>query len=411
MSKTAKIFFVRKYGENLVYLFFWFLVYTIPILMMYVRTRNHADETFDWDEIVRVWIIEAMFLVLFVLHNFFLAPLLVYKNRRRIYLAIVSVMVVAFAVFEFTFDPLGPRKKHHKFRTEMRKCDGNATNATSAWRSADKPDGNMPPAPQDDKFLHRGPRHRPFMVDQFDFITVIVFVLMLGMNLGIKLLFKQEEDEKKLQQLKNENLNQQLEYLKYQINPHFFMNTLNNIHALVDIDPEKAKESIIELSKLMRYVLYDGNLQMASLQRESDFIDNYIELMRLRYCDKVDIKVERDKSLPDAMIAPLITITYVENAFKHGVSYSQKSFIYITTHVHDRRFLFTCSNSKHKESTEEHGGVGLENTRKRLNLIYGDDYKLSIEDGEKTYIVKLDIPLNFSHNVIENASSEKSKPA
>ena len=183
------------------------------------------------------------------------------------------------------------------------------------------------------------------------------------------------------------------------------MNTLNNIHALVDIDPEKAKESIIELSKLMRYVLYDGNMQMASLQKESDFIDNYIELMRLRYSDRVDIRVERDKTLPDAMIAPLITITYVENAFKHGVSYNEESFIHIITHVKDGRFLFTCRNSKHKESTEEHGGVGLENTRKRLNLIYGDDYSLNIDDGEKAYSVELDIPLNFSQGTTAEGST------
>lgn len=96
------------------------------------------------------------------------------------------------------------------------------------------------------------------------------------------------------------------------------MNTLNNIHALVDIDPEEAKESIIELSNLMRYVLYDGNRPLTSLRKECDFIDNYIELMRLRYSDKVDIKTDRDDNLPDALIAPLITITYVENASSMG---------------------------------------------------------------------------------------------
>ena len=397
--------FVRKHGENLVYLFFWLLVYTIPILMMYVRTRNHTDEMFDWGEIMHVWIIEAIFLFLFLVHNFFLAPLLVYKNKRKLYLSIVSVIVMAYAVFQFTVDPVGPRRRHHKFRTEIQ---NNGGNKQAGFRQADKQDADMRPPMPDDKDPHRGPRHRPFMVDQFDFISVIVFVLMLGMNLGIKLLFKQEEDEKKLQQLRTENLNQQLAYLKYQINPHFFMNTLNNIHALVDIDPEKAKESIIELSKLMRYVLYDGNMQMASLQKESDFIDNYIELMRLRYSDRVDIRVERDKSLPDAMIAPLITITYVENAFKHGVSYNEESFIHIITHVKDGRFLFTCRNSKHKESTEEHGGVGLENTRKRLNLIYGDDYSLNIDDGEKAYSVELDIPLNFSQGTTAEGSTASS---
>lgn len=381
MSKKGILQFPRKHGETLIYAFCWLLVFLIPLLMMYVRTRNHTDEVFDWEELGRVWIAEAAFFVIFLIHNYLLAPLLVYKKRRGLYLGIVSVLVIGFGIYQFSTRPAGPH--HHKYKMRMEQvCKQKKA------MGIDNPDQMGPPP---------GPHHRPFIVDQFDFISVIILVLMLGMNVAVKLLFKQNESEKKLQQLKNENLHQQLEYLKYQINPHFFMNTLNNIHALVDIDPEEAKESIIELSKLMRYVLYDGNKQMSSLQKESDFIDNYIELMKLRYSDKVEIVVDRDKSFPDVLVAPLITITYVENAFKHGVSYRLKSFIHITSHVKDGRFLFSCVNSKHKESTEEHGGVGLENTRKRLDLIYGDDYKLDIEDGEETYSVRLEIPLNYGN--------------
>lgn len=383
MSRKAMTQFMRRKGETLTYIFFWLVVFLIPILMMYVRTRNHTDEIFEWGEIFHVWALSATFLVLFVVHNYLLAPLLIYKHRRTMYFSIVGVIIVAFGIFQFTVKPSPPHKRHGKRPTkEIRMGD---RQVPPDGKTFDMRDGSTPP-PE--------PHRHPFMVDQFDFISVIVLILMLGMNLGIKLLFKQEDDEKKLQELQNKNLNQQLEYLKYQINPHFFMNTLNNIHALVDIDPEEAKQSIIELSKLMRYVLYEGNRPMTSLVKESGFIDNYIELMRLRYSDKVDIRVERDETLPDALIAPLITITYVENAFKHGVSYQHKSFIHITAHVVDGRLHFTCTNSKHKESTDEHGGVGLENTRKRLDLIYGDNYKLDIDDGEDTYSVSLDVPLN-----------------
>ena len=381
MSKKGILQFPRKHGETLIYAFCWLLVFVIPLLMMYVRTRNHTDEVFDLEELGHVWIAEAAFFVIFLIHNYLLAPLLVYKKRRGLYLGIVSVLVIGFGIYQFSTRPSGPH--HHKYKMRMEQiCKQKKA------MGIDNPDRMGPPP---------GHHRRPFIVDQFDFISVIILVLMLGMNVAVKLLFKQNESEKKLQQLKNENLHQQLEYLKYQINPHFFMNTLNNIHALVDIDPEEAKESIIELSKMMRYVLYDGNKQMSSLQKESDFIDNYIELMKLRYSDKVEIVVDRDKSFPDVLVAPLITITYVENAFKHGVSYRLKSFIHITSHVKDGRFLFSCVNSKHKESTEKHGGVGLENTRKRLDLIYGDDYKLDIEDSEETYSVRLEIPLNYGN--------------
>lgn len=399
MPKKSIAKFIRRHGETLAYLFFWVMVYATPVLMMYLRTQNHTDLEFEWDEICHLWLLASVFFLLFVAHNFFLAPLLVYKNKRNIYFPIVSIIVICFAILQFTIRPTGPRHKPRRFRTEMRQpgiCD------TAKIRPYDKGTGNIQPTRPYQMEPPRGPRHRPFFVDQFDFISVIILILMFGMNLGIKLFFKQEEDEKKLQQLRTENLNQQLTYLKYQINPHFFMNTLNNIHALVDIDPEKAKESIIKLSKLMRYVLYDGNMRMSSLQKENDFIANYIELMRLRYSDKVDIRVDTDSSFPDAMIASLITVTYVENAFKHGISYNKSSFIHITAHVRNGRFLFTCRNSKHKESTEEHGGVGLENTRKRLNLIYGDDYTLNIEDTEDTYNVELDIPLNILSSTPEN---------
>ena len=371
MSRKNIITFLRKHTEALIYAFCWMMIFVIPFVMMYLRTRNNTDEPFQWDELIRVWIGEASFLAIFIIHSCFLAPLIIYKNRRKLYFGLVTVIVIAFGIYQFNTRP--PRPRHfHKDRTEM-----------ADYR---QPRPLLPP----------GRHRRPFFVDQVDFVSVIILVLMFGMNLSVKLLFKQNENEKKLQRLMNENLNQQLEYLKFQINPHFFMNTLNNIHALVDIDPEEAKESIIELSNLMRYVLYDGNRPLTSLRKECDFIDNYIELMRLRYSDKVDIRTDRDEILPDALIAPLITITYVENAFKHGVSYQHRSFIHITTHVADGRLLFTCENSKHKESTEEHGGVGLANTRKRLDLIYGNDYTLDINDREDTYFVRLDIPLRFA---------------
>lgn len=371
MSRKNIITFLRKHTEALIYAFCWLMIFVIPFVMMYLRTRNSTDEPFQWDELTRVWVAEGAFLVIFIIHSCFLAPLIIYKNRRKLYFGLVTVIVIAFGIYQFNTRP--PRPRHfHKDRTEM-----------ADYR---QPRPLLPP----------GRHRRPFFVDQVDFVSVIILVLMFGMNLSVKLLFKQNENEKKLQRLMNENLNQQLEYLKFQINPHFFMNTLNNIHALVDIDPEEAKESIIELSNLMRYVLYDGNRPLTSLRKECDFIDNYIELMRLRYSDKVDIKTDRDEILPDALIAPLITITYVENAFKHGVSYQHRSFIHITTHVADGRLLFTCENSKHKESTEEHGGVGLANTRKRLDLIYGNDYTLDINDREDTYFVRLDIPLRFA---------------
>ena len=235
-------------------------------------------------------------------------------------------------------------------------------------------------------------------------MAIVLLILILGANLGIKYYFKTRDDRKRLAELERQNLEQQLEYLRYQINPHFFMNTLNNIHALVDIDPEKAKDTILELSKMMRFVLYEGNKQGVPLSREMDFIRHYVTLMQLRYTDKVRITLDLPSEVPDRQIPPLILITFIENAFKHGVSYQHDSFIEAKVVVEGDKLRFSCRNSKSEKSNEERlqvggsssgtkGGVGLDNVRKRLNLLYDNRYSLNIKDEANTYCVQLNIPL------------------
>ena len=156
-----------------------------------------------------------------------------------------------------------------------------------------------------------GPKPPAFM-GEHDIVALIILLLMLGMNLGVKYYFKSRHDAKQLMVLEKENLEQQLEYLKYQINPHFFMNTLNNIHALVDIDPEQAKDTILELSKMMRFALYEGDKKGVPLSREFEFIRHYVTLMRMRYTDKVEVKVDLPTETPDYELPPLMLITFIE---------------------------------------------------------------------------------------------------
>jgi len=233
----------------------------------------------------------------------------------------------------------------------------------------------------------------PPIVGERDILAVVVLILMLAANLGIKSFFRSREDRKRLAELEKKNLEQQLEYLRYQINPHFFMNTLNNIHALVDIDPAKAQETILELSKMMRFVLYEGDKQGVPLSREFEFIRTYVTLMQLRYTDKVKITLDLPAEAPDKTIPPLMLISFIENAFKHGVSYQRESFIEVKVSVEEGRLCFACRNSKADVPNEEKGGVGLANVRKRLNLLYDNDYSLRIQDTPDVYNVELNIPL------------------
>ena len=186
-----------------------------------------------------------------------------------------------------------------------------------------------------------------------------------------------------------------MDYLKYQINPHFFMNTLNNIHALIDIDTECAKESVIELSKMMRYVLYDSGSQSISLQNELQFVSNYINLMRIRYTGNVDIEFNYPRSnTSHIFIPPLLFIVFVENAFKHGISYNSASFIRIDVECDQKNVFCSVVNSRNPAKTPNKAGIGLDNVTKRLDLIYGKEYSLKIDDSKpEQYSIKLTIPI------------------
>ena len=184
----------------------------------------------------------------------------------------------------------------------------------------------------------------------------------------------------------------ELEYLKHQINPHFFMNTLNNIHALIDVDTEKAKESVIELSKIMRYILYDSSQPIISLQKEITLLNNYIALMRIRYTDSIDISVNIADNLPDVQIPPLLFISFIENAFKHGISYQHPSFVHIMLETREKELSFYIVNSNFSD-THNPSGIGLENVTKRLQLLYGDKYILETRAEENSFSVNLIIPI------------------
>ena len=368
--------------ENVIYLVVWGLLLAAPILSLYIRTVSDPNISFDWTEVFLVWKRFAVFLLLFVVHNVFLAPLLVHQHKHTLYFSIVVTLLVGFTIYQCSSRPDIKRPLGHRPPPPMEQ----------SHMPPPEFDGQAPfdnPPPRD--FRPDGP---PPIVGEHDILAIVVLILMFGANLGTKYYFRSRGDQKRLMELEKQNLEQQLEYLRYQINPHFFMNTLNNIHALVDIDPEKAQETIVELSKMMRFVLYEGDKRGVPLTKELEFIRTYIKLMQLRYTDKVRIDVNLPSEVPDKTIPPLLLISFIENAFKHGISYQHESFIEMKVAVEDERLHFICHNSKAEIPNEEKGGVGLANVRKRLHLLYDNDFTLRIQDNSDIYTVELIIPLN-----------------
>ncbi len=231
-------------------------------------------------------------------------------------------------------------------------------------------------------------------------LDLVIAVLMLGFDLAIALLFRYQEGQEKARRLETEHLRYELEHLKAQVNPHFLMNMLNNIHGMVEMDPAKAQVMIMELSRLMRYVLYEGAKPRTSLCREADFIAGYVELMRKRYSSrKVHISLELpERNRKRVLLPPLLFISIIENAFKHGISYQSPSFVKIRLCMENDKLRLECMNSIHRRPPKESsaGGVGLANLRQRLQLLYGDGFTLDIAEKDgKTYQVKLIIPCEY----------------
>ncbi len=358
------------------------------------------------------------FIVLFAVHDLVLAPMLVVRKKTVPYILCTFALLGVFSAYILYFDGFMRHRPedmaHHDGRispenlTDDEYSHGDRTLGDDEYFLYDDWDeedrrrgqghfhGERPPEPP-----HHDDEGRPVNPSIF---KIILAVMMLGVNLGAKYYSRYAQEKRRLEGLERENLEYRLECLRYQINPHFFMNTLNNIHALVDISPEKAKESIVELSRLMRHVLYDSSGPTVDLAKEIDFLRHYLYLMRLRYTDSVRI----DYSFPDgplsAQVPPLLMATIVENAFKHGVSYESESFIRLSVSVDGDKVIFRCVNSLAPGGGKEKaGGVGLENISKRLSLLYGDRYVLHLDRRDTEYDVLIVLPSQPLSGAVEAA--------
>lgn len=387
LLKTTKMNY-RK--EHIIYTLLWIVLYLSPVMSMYMRMSTNPHIDFSWEEILNAWKFNTVWVVLFSIHNFLLAPILIIKRRTWLYTALAMLLLAVTMCTLYVMRPDHPM--HHPKSLPPTECKQCNTDKECPECGYDRPYSNDPE--------RRKPEMRLFspmpLFGPGEMVAVFGGLLLMGMNLGVKLYFRSQEATEALTQIEKHALERQLQYLKYQVNPHFFMNTLNNIHALVDIDPERAKASIVELSKLMRYVLYEGNNKLTPLSREVQFLRNYVQLMSMRYnTGNVSISLDAPDVLPDSMLPPLLLVIFVENAFKHGISYRTKSFVEISLQPHADRLLFSCRNSrpeiKHDENMK--GGVGLSNVRRRLDLLFPNDYTLDIKEEEDTYTVKLEIPL------------------
>ena len=223
---------------------------------------------------------------------------------------------------------------------------------------------------------------------------ILTFVFITGFSLGIRVVEKYSENEKARKDLEREKLKSELEFLKYQVSPHFFFNTLNNIYSLIEIDTKDAQRAVLRLSKMMRYLLYETQPEKALISTEIELMSNYIDLMRLRLTSNVVLNISFPKITNDFQIPPLLFIPFVENAFKHGISNREPSFIDISMKIENQNIEFRVKNSISGfvfNESEIKPGIGLENIQKRLKLLFNEKYSLTINKNENVYDVILKI--------------------
>lgn len=230
-------------------------------------------------------------------------------------------------------------------------------------------------------------------------VIILATLLVLGISTSIKTVQKWQKDTEIRQSLERQKISSELSFLKAQINPHFFFNTLHSIYALTMINVETSREALHTLSRMMRYVLYETQSGNTLLSKEVEFLEDYLNLMKLRLTEKVTVTFDKPNPLHDVPVAPMLFLPFVENAFKHGVSALLPSSIHIAMHQQGQVLELDVRNTVLPEKRvvlEESSGIGLANTSRRLDLLYPGHYNLSVTEKTPENEYRVHLKLNLA---------------
>jgi two-component sensor histidine kinase len=326
-------------------MFIFLVLFILPVLF----TRIQGE--ISWMHVIKIWKDHSLLIPLFVVNHWLLIPMQLQRKKYITYFISIAVIIAVVVISYYYYDEILHSKPVQKL------APGHPT--------------AVPPYAE----------------------LLMYAVLIVGVDAGLLFSKKWHETEEKKHLLEKKNSDMQLDMLRNQISPHFFMNTLNNIYALIGIDTPKAREAVMKLSRLMRYMLYEHENGKVSLSKEFEFIRSYIDLMRLRFADESVIKLNIPENYEDVKIPALLFISYIENAFKYGASYENECRIRIGFSIENKMLFFNCQNIKQMIVNQEAGGLGLENSKNRLDLLYGDNYSLKINSNSEIFNVDLKIPL------------------
>ena len=356
----------------------WIIFLSLPVLFMAGQSgTDKATNTFSdpW-----YWLLFGSYIAIFYLHTYYLFPKLYLEKQWVLYFGFV-LMLLAGVYFLRPFDRLFTDFKAPRgMRMEER-------------RPPPQMEGAMPLPPDDFGPGERGPDpgegRRQNRGLHFDIVSIFLFLLTLSLSIAIQTTWRWRTTEKRALQAEADKAQAELAFLKAQINPHFLFNTLNNIYSLAITRNEHTAASIMKLSNILRYVTDDVLQDFVPLVQEIDCIQDYIALQQLRLGKKTTVSFNLTGSPEQKLIAPLVLMTFVENAFKYGISNHQASAIVIDLQVQPGSIAFRCSNALFPRKQTDREGIGIANTRKRLEHLYPKRHTLNITADEQFYIVDL----------------------
>ena len=344
----------RTLVRSLTHVLVWILLLLLPFMLSY-----NENEGVDYFRMMKIsWIPMFFYAVIFYLNYFSLIDCFLYQRKRIAFILINLSLIVLFVWLHFEL------REFMNMITEIK-----------------PPHGPKKHGPPMQLFLYK------------DFVSMFIpAIIAFAIKTSEK--WKNTEIEKK--EREKEILNSELQQLKYQLQPHFFFNSLNTIYALIERSPIQAQETVHSLGKLMRYMLYDTESGKTSLENEIAFMNQYINLMKLRISDKTTIHTDFPKHASNIEISPFLFISLIENAFKHGVSSTLASEIKFKLTLEGKKVFFYSENTnfQRNETDKSGSGIGLNNLKKRLQLSYPGKYNFKTSAENKVYTVSLEIDLD-----------------
>jgi hypothetical protein len=384
----------KRMPESVMYFFIWLIFLIIPII-----TNNYSGQG-SFRKVLYDWLSLIPFILVFLFNNFFLLSKVLFKGRRYLYVISLLTTAVIISMAFYYLNPIIHKNDPEVLENRILQDPQYGREEMKPGILPDMP-SNTPAGPE----LFKPGDHQPSRnrigaaTESSVFIlinTIFISLLLAGFNTAIAVTNKWSAEEQARKEIEKEHVESKLAFLQNQVNPHFLMNTLNNIHSLIEVDQQLAQSAVIKLSAMMRYLLYESGRGTTTLQREIEFLKSYLELMQLRVDKSVSVTLDLPEKFENVNLPPLLFISFIENAFKHGVSYREPSSMKFSLVQNSDSLEFRAENtipvfhSGKSENTQ--GGFGLENVRKRLDMLYGTRHRLLIEKSDREFRVNLIIP-------------------